>query len=39
MAFDNVTKLPKTWLTDRICALLPERMHAACRALQVALGC
>jgi len=39
LAFDNVTKLPKAWLTDRICALSPERMHAACRALRVALGC
>jgi mRNA interferase MazF len=39
LSFDNITRMPKLWLSDRICMLPPERMRAVCRALGVALGC
>lgn len=38
-SFDNLTLVPKTMLTDRLCILGPDRMHEACVALDAALDC
>ncbi len=37
--FDNLATIPKAWLVERICRLGPQRLHEACRALEVATGC
>lgn len=37
--FDNVTTMPKAFLSERICRLRGERMIEACRALAIATGC
>lgn len=39
LSFDNVTTLPKSLLTERICRLGADRLAEACRALAVATGC
>jgi mRNA-degrading endonuclease toxin of MazEF toxin-antitoxin module len=39
LSFDNITPMPKSLLTERICRLDIERMSAACRALEAATGC
>jgi mRNA interferase MazF len=39
LSFDNVTKMPKAFLVNRICRLNVERMAQVCRALRVAAGC
>jgi mRNA interferase MazF len=36
---DNVTTIPKAFLTDRICRLTFERMQQVCAALGIATGC
>ena len=37
--FVNLATIPKAWLVERICRLGPQRLHEACRALEVATGC
>ena len=39
LSFDNVTTLPKSLLTERICRLGADRMAEICRALAAATGC
>ena len=39
LSFDNVTTLPKSLLTTRICRLGVERLREVCRALRIATGC
>ncbi|MBA2384087.1 MAG: type II toxin-antitoxin system PemK/MazF family toxin [Actinobacteria bacterium] len=39
LSFDNVTTVPKSLLTERICSLDAERLAAACRALATATAC
>ncbi len=39
LSFDNLTTLPKSMLTQRICRLGVERLAEACRALTIATGC
>jgi mRNA interferase MazF len=39
LSFDNVTTLPKSLLTERICRLAPDRLYEACKALAAATGC
>lgn len=37
--FDNLRVVPKAYLVERECALGPERMLEACRALRTAMDC
>ncbi len=37
--FDNLRVVPKAYLVDRLCALGPERLGEACRALRTAVDC
>lgn len=39
LSFDNVTTIPKSLLTGRICRLGADRLAEVCRALAVASGC
>ena len=39
LSFDNVTTLPTSLLTERICRLGADRLAEACRALAAATGC
>jgi mRNA interferase MazF len=39
LSLDNVTTIPKAFLTERICRLPIERMHQVCAALGIATGC
>ncbi len=39
LSFDNITTLPKSLLTERICRLDITRLTEACRALRIATGC
>jgi mRNA interferase MazF len=39
LSLDNVTTIPKAFLTERICRLGVERMRAVCMALGIATGC
>ena len=39
ISFDNVTSVPKSFFTERICRLNGERMAEMCRCLNVAAGC
>jgi len=39
LSFDNVTAMPKSLLTDRICRLPLDRLDEVCRALRVATAC
>jgi mRNA interferase MazF len=39
LSFDNVTTLPKAFLTERICRLGIDRLAEACVALRHATGC
>jgi mRNA interferase MazF len=39
LSFDNVTTVPKSLLTERICRLGIDRLTEACRALRIATGC
>jgi mRNA interferase MazF len=39
LTFDNMTLMPKVFLTERITRLGVERLAACCRALGVATGC
>ncbi len=39
LSFDNVTTVPKSLLSERICRLNVERLVEACRALRIAAGC
>ena len=39
LSFDNVTVMPKSLLTDRICRLPLDRLDEVCRALRVATAC
>lgn len=39
LSADNVTTIPKAFLTDRICRLPVERMQQVCAALAIATGC
>jgi hypothetical protein len=38
-SFDNVTVIRKGMLTERVCALGPERLFDACRAMAAAFDC
>ncbi len=38
-SFDNVSLMPKSMLTDRICRLGAERLFDACRAMAAAFDC
>lgn len=38
-SFDNLRVVPKALLVERICALGPDRLDEACRALRVAMAC
>ena len=37
--FDNLTTVPKSLLTERICRLSVDRLAEACRALLASTGC
>jgi mRNA interferase MazF len=39
LSLDNVSLVPKAFLTERICKLRGNRMHQVCRALASATGC
>ncbi len=39
LSLDNLTLLPREYLTERICTLGPERMSAVCAAAREALDC
>ena len=39
LSFDNVTTVPKTLLTERICRLGLDRLAEVCRTLGIATGC
>jgi mRNA interferase MazF len=39
LSLDNVTAVPRTLFTERICRLGPERMHDVCTALALSTGC
>ncbi len=39
LSLDNVTTIPKSLLTERICRLPIERMQQVCTALGIATGC
>ncbi|MCC6222543.1 MAG: type II toxin-antitoxin system PemK/MazF family toxin [Thermoleophilia bacterium] len=39
LSFDNVTTIPKSLLTERICHLGVDRLVDVCRALRIATGC
>jgi mRNA interferase MazF len=39
LSADNVTTIPKAFLTERICRLPFERMQQVCAALGIATGC
>ena len=38
-SFDNLRVVPKAYLVDRLCTLLPMRLVEACRALRAAVDC
>jgi mRNA interferase MazF len=39
LSLDNVTTIPKAFLTARICRLPVDRMQQVCAALGIATGC
>ena len=39
LSLDNVTAVPKAWLTERITTLSLQRLEEVCRALAIATGC
>jgi mRNA-degrading endonuclease toxin of MazEF toxin-antitoxin module len=39
LTLDNITVMPKGYLTERICRLRAERMVETCAALAIASGC
>lgn len=39
LSFDNLTTVPKSWLTERITELPAARRDELCEALRVAAGC
>lgn len=38
-SFDNLTLVPKSMLTDRLCELGPHRMSETCQAMGAAFDC
>lgn len=39
LTFDNITTIPKSLLTERICRLSIEKLEEVCEALESATGC